>query len=298
MRPPAISLGAGDVALLASDIHAGDHDPRLLDLLGSEIERAIDDEPGISSGTLWLFLLGDVFEAWIGDDDDDATALAALAWLERLRRRSSRPLRALVMRGNRDFLLGAPLPDRAPGFVARAGMSVFDDPILLDAFGVRTVLCHGDSLCTDDTDYQAFRRLVRSPDWQQAFLARPLVERRELARAMRAQSRAAMANSRDADAGSIGDVDPKAVREVLLDSGARRLIHGHTHRPACHRIQIDGRACERWVLPDWDADGLRGGLLRIGTDGIRRLGPWPSDAPDECRDDLRQAPAASRPPSD
>lgn len=289
--PGAPSLSGADVGLFASDMHLGDHDPATAALF---IERLAAAWPQASH----VFLLGDLFEAWVGDDQPDAAARDALA-LFALITGSGRTL--YVMRGNRDFLLdagpGAP-DDRAaagpgagpPRFSARTGAAMLDDPCTATLFGQPVVLAHGDALCTDDIQYQRIRAQVRGAAWQTEFLARPLAERLAIARALRAEServkaerlRGALSDhlpagvSADFRAGLPDDVNAEAVDGLLRASGALTMIHGHTHRPACHQWQLDGHAARRWVLPDWDAASGRGGLLLASADGFRQLGDWRS----------------------
>lgn len=185
-----------------------------------------------------LYILGDLFEYWAGDDDGDAplnrdiaNALAATA-------RAGTAIH--FMPGNRDFLLGA-------DYAARAGMDILPDPWLLQTGGSRLLLSHGDILCTDDAAYQAYRAQVRDPAWQAAFLARPLSERKALIDNLRRLSTAENARK----SMEIMDVNADAVAALLRAHHYPTLIHGHTHRPAHHRIQIDGHACSRHVLADW-----------------------------------------------
>ena len=203
-----------------------------------------------------LFLLGDLFEVWVGDDaarepgfeSDCAQALQAAV--------QRRPV--YFMAGNRDFLLGA-------DFLARTGMQGLHDPTLLAFAGRRWLLSHGDALCLDDTDYQQFRAQVRSPGWQQAFLARPLGERRALARGIRAESEA-----RKRSQPLLADVDAAMAREWLAAAAADTLVHGHTHRPGEHLLPGGGR---RIVLSDWDAtaEPARAQVLRLDAGGARRI---------------------------
>jgi len=144
------------------------------------------------------------------------------------------------MHGNRDFLLGAE-------YAKRAGMELLADPTIVELDGERTLLMHGDTLCTDDVEYQKFRGLVRNPAWQQQFLAKPLAERRAFAAQARGESRKQTAMK----AAEIMDVNQGAVESAMRTHGVRRLIHGHTHRPATHRFDLDGQAAERIVLGDW-----------------------------------------------
>jgi UDP-2,3-diacylglucosamine hydrolase len=204
-------------------------------------------------------LLGDVFEAWVGDDcrhqpfeHDLVAGLAAASAL--------RPL--YFMAGNRDFLVGADL-------CADAGMTALPDPTCLQAWGQRWLLCHGDAQCLSDTRYQAFRTQVRSDAWQRAFLARPLQDRVEAARAMRRESRMQRATVE-----TLGDLDAAACRVLLRQAGASVLLHGHTHRPAEHDL---GAGLCRVVLSDWDLDddvAPRAEVLRLHADGqMQRLSP-------------------------
>ncbi|MDX1610538.1 MAG: UDP-2,3-diacylglucosamine diphosphatase [Halofilum sp. (in: g-proteobacteria)] len=184
-----------------------------------------------------LYVLGDLFEVWIGDDDDDpahARVLDALAGA------TAAGVPGWFLPGNRDFLVG-------DGFFARSGLRPLGDEQRIELFGVPTLLCHGDTLCTDDVDYQRFRARVRDPDWQREFLARPLRERRELAAGLRSDSGDAMA----AKEATALDVNANAVAAAVVRTGVDRLIHGHTHKPGRHDHEIDGRMVERWVLGDW-----------------------------------------------
>lgn len=198
-----------------------------------------------------VYILGDLFDVWVGDDDDTEhepviTALSELT-------ASGIPTR--FMAGNRDFLIG-------PAFLDRTGLQPIPDPQVIELFGTRTLLCHGDTLCTDDVDYQRFRAQVRAPEWQRAFLKRPLAERRQLAQSLRGDSRDAMA----AKETTIMDVNEPAVVESIQASGAERLIHGHTHQPAVHRHYVDGGVVERHVLGAWYE---RASLLVATADGLR-----------------------------
>ena len=201
-----------------------------------------------------LYILGDFFEAWIGDDDDDPHhACVTLA----LRRLTDAHVPAYFMHGNRDFLVGS-------GFAATTGVTLLADPTVIELGGQATLLMHGDTLCTDDLEYQKLRKLFRDPAWQQAFLAKPLAERRAFAAEARAESRSRTA----AKADDIMDVNQAAVETAMREHGVKRLIHGHTHRPAVHRFRSDGEARERIVLGDWYEHpscliwNASGGLLR------------------------------------
>lgn len=189
-----------------------------------------------------LYVLGDLFEFWVGDDDLADAFHAGVA--RELAAAAKRGTRVFLMHGNRDFLLG-------PAFCRAAGAILLEDPACIDLPGGRTLLSHGDALCIDDTDYQAWRSTARSAAWQQAFLAAPLEARRAQMRELRARSREAIR----AKPAAVMDVNDAAVRELLRTHGVRRMIHGHTHRPAHHRLEVDGQACERWVLPEWYGPG-------------------------------------------
>jgi len=193
-----------------------------------------------------LYILGDLFEYWAGDDDlgepFNASVVAALA-------ECSRGGPSLYfMHGNRDFLLGA-------DFATACNARLIGDPHSLDLFGTRTLLMHGDTLCTDDVDYQRFRAEVRAPAWRKEFLSLPLAVRKERIGALRARSE----TEKRRKAPEIMDVNRGAVEAMLREHGYPRLIHGHTHRPARHVHVVDGHTCERWVLSDWYE---RGSYLR------------------------------------
>jgi UDP-2,3-diacylglucosamine hydrolase len=216
--------------LFISDLHLDESRPHIVELFTRFLAR---DARGADA----LYILGDLFESWIGDDDDSALALRVAAATRTLRD-SGVPV--YFMHGNRDFLLGA-------DYAARADMTLLADPIVVDLAGERTLLMHGDTLCTDDVEYQKFRTLVRDPKWQAQFLAKPLAERRAFATQARGESRKHTSMAKP----EIMDVNPAVVEATMRDHGVRRLIHGHTHRPATHRLDFGGRAAERIVLGDW-----------------------------------------------
>lgn len=217
-----------------------------------------------------VYVLGDLFEAWLGDDDHSEPGECVAAALRQV---SDAGIPVYLMRGNRDFLLG-------PGFAERAGACLLPDPCVIDLHGQPTLLMHGDLLCTDDHHYLAFRRQVRSADWQQAFLAQPLPQRQAFAAQARAASQAHQSGL--ATAGTletITDVNAVAVAEVLGRYGVQRLIHGHTHRPGIHRVnvgcapadsvQAGERCATRVVLGDWYSHGS---VLRASRDGLALSG--------------------------
>ena len=185
-----------------------------------------------------LYILGDFFEAWVGDDDLTAPLHNEVATA--LKHLTGHGVPVFLMHGNRDFLL-------AEAFCQASGATLIADPSVIKLDGENTLLMHGDTLCTDDVAYQAFRAQARDPNWQAAFLAKPLAERHALANALRAQSEQTKADKTP----EIMDVHPEAVIAAMRQSGCHRLIHGHTHRPARHELKLDGHPAERWVLPAW-----------------------------------------------
>jgi UDP-2,3-diacylglucosamine hydrolase len=234
-------------ALFVSDLHLTESRPQANETFFSFLETRARESDA-------LYVLGDLFEYWIGDDDlaDPFNAIIAGA----LKNLSRGGVHLYVMQGNRDFLMG-------PAFCAATGAVLLPDPTVHTIGGQETLLMHGDTLCTDDVDYQAWRRTARSRAWQDPFLAKPLAERRREIEALREKSREVI----QAKPAGIMDVNNAAVTEALRVHGVSRLVHGHTHRPGRHALQVDGKACERWVLPDWYG---KGGYLEFG-DGPARL---------------------------
>lgn len=188
-----------------------------------------------------LYILGDLFEYWAGDDDASDPFNAGI--VEALRTCAAH-VPVHLMHGNRDFLLGQRFADAA-------AVCLIEDPHLVDCNGVATLLTHGDALCTDDADYMRFRAEVRSKHWIEAFLATALPERKARIEALRHESEA----EKKRKPSDIMDVNAGAVQALLRKHGYPRLIHGHTHRPAKHEHLVDAHRCERWVLADWYASG-------------------------------------------
>ncbi len=221
--------------LFISDLHLTAERP-------AAVDRFFHFLAHVATSAEALYILGDFFEAWVGDDaltePFPAQVVAALRGLV------AQGVRLYFMHGNRDFLLGA-------AFAEATGGSLLPEPQVVDLYGQPTLLMHGDTLCTDDLDYQRFRRLVRDPAWQADFLSRPLPQRLLLARQLREQSEQAKGDKRL----EIMDANPDAVLNAFRQHGVRRIIHGHTHRPAHHRLLVDDQPCERWVLPEWYAGG-------------------------------------------
>lgn len=231
-------------ALFISDLHL---DPERPDCTEQFLEFMRTEARTASA----LYILGDLFEAWIGDDDTDpghAPIIAALAEL----RRDNVP--CYFMHGNRDFLIGK-------RFAAATGCVLLDDWHVIEISGQRAVLTHGDLLCTDDTSYQELRKMVRDPAWQREFLAKSLDERRAIVTELRERSKTETA----AKPAEIMDVNQAAVESALRQHGVRILLHGHTHRPAVHEFVTDDTPATRIVLGDWYADGS---VLRWGETGF------------------------------
>ncbi|PKO84287.1 MAG: UDP-2,3-diacylglucosamine diphosphatase [Betaproteobacteria bacterium HGW-Betaproteobacteria-11] len=204
-----------------------------------------------------LFILGDLFEYWIGDDDLADPFAARIAGL--LRQLATSGTRIFFIAGNRDFLIGE-------NFCRASDMIRLADMQKVGVGDTAILLMHGDTLCTDDVAYQVFRRTVRSAAWQREFLSRSLTERRAEVTDLRRRSQRAM----EGKSAQIMDVNPDAVRATLAASGCIRLIHGHTHRPGREQLTLaDGSAAERWVLSDW-GEG-RGDALEVDAGGIRRI---------------------------
>jgi len=223
-------------ALFVSDLHLSPARPAMLEAF----ERFC---AGPARGASGLWVLGDLFDAWAGDDELadplPARTVAALAAV------AAAGTAVAVMRGNRDLLLGE-------RFAAAAGARLLPDAVVAPVAGTPTLLLHGDTLCTDDLAYQRYRARVHDPTLQRRFLALPWIIRRALVAGIRGTSRRATARKPTA----IMDVNAGAVAAAFAEHGVTRMIHGHTHRPARHHLTVDGAPAERWVLPDWyDAAG-------------------------------------------
>ncbi|VAX04126.1 UDP-2,3-diacylglucosamine diphosphatase [hydrothermal vent metagenome] len=216
--------------LFISDLHLSGERPRL-------IEQFIQLTRKEAREAEALYVLGDLFEAWLGDDAVLPEIAAVISALKAL---TESGVPVYVMAGNRDFLMGK-------GFEVMTGVKLIDDPTVIDLYGTSTLLMHGDTLCTDDVIYQQVRAQVRDPAWISAALAMSLEERIATAQKMRAQSQAHTQDSAE----EIMDVNADAVTEALRQYGVTRLIHGHTHRPATHSLQVDGQTATRIVLGDW-----------------------------------------------
>ena len=238
---------------LASDLHLGPATPATAEAFLAFLQAAEEEAAA-------LLLPGDIFDAWIGDDVIRAAPPWLATALTALRTTASRiPL--WLGRGNRDFLIGEEL-------AGAVGARLLPEPALLQTDYGDVLLTHGDEFCTDDAAYQQFRQMVRNPQWQAAFLAKTIPER--LAMAQQARGESQMANQ--SKSMEIMDVNADAVEQAFRDSGVALMVHGHTHRPARHVLEVDGSKRERWVLPDWDCDHVsppRGGWLVIDRDGLQ-----------------------------
>ena len=234
-------------SLFISDLHLSQGHPRSTELF---LRFAADIAPKAEA----LFILGDLFEYWAGDDDLDDPFHQHITGT--LRELNAHGTRIFIMHGNRDFLM-----DEELGSACNA--TLLEDPTMIDLYGTPTLLTHGDTLCTDDTEYQRFRKLVRDDAWQTQFLSQPLAQRKAQIEQLRMQSESQKRGKEMA----LMDVNLDAVHELLRQNAYPRLIHGHTHRPAKHVHQVDGHTCKRWVLGDWDS---KANALRCDQSGIRQ----------------------------
>jgi UDP-2,3-diacylglucosamine hydrolase len=259
--PPGNDFGdeAADAArplFFISDLHLSDAIPNTVAAFEHFVNVTANDADSV-------FVLGDLFEFWVGDDVLDPSVNHERATFARrmaalMHTLSERGIALYVMHGNRDFLLGK-------RFMKAAGAMPLPDPFVITAFGNRIIVAHGDALCTDDPAYQRFRRLARNPLAQRVFLSLPLKTRLAIAQRMRSTSE----DGRMRPASAKYDVTRAAVANLFASTGTHTIIHGHTHLPARHQ-EADGT---RWVMPDWDLDhgDPRGGYLRIDANGIRAL---------------------------
>ncbi len=231
--------------LFISDLHLEDDRPEI----GRQFVSFLEGEARTAEA---LYILGDLFEYWVGDDDPDPHYDDC-----------KRAMRALVdsgvslyfMHGNRDFMIGE-------NFASETGATILDDPSPLDLYGTSVLLSHGDAYCTDDVEYQKVRLMTRNPEWQQMMLAKPLEERIAIAKHAREQS---MARGQAIDM-DIMDVNDEAIRAAIVESGVDVLLHGHTHRPNVHDVDLGDRVAKRIVLGDWYEQGS---VVRWDEDGPR-----------------------------
>ncbi|MGO4223425.1 UDP-2,3-diacylglucosamine diphosphatase [Lysobacter sp. TAF61] len=234
--------------LFISDLHLDAERPQITELFGQFIRNE-------ARGADALYILGDLFEAWVGDDDPSETGAFVAGELRALHD-SGVPV--YFIRGNRDFLV-------AEEFARRAGARILPDPTVVVLYGRPTLLMHGDLLCTDDVAYQQFRTQTRNPQWQAQFLSQPLAARIAFAQQARAASKAHQSGLKtQGTMETITDVAPATVESTISRFGIETIIHGHTHRPAMHELEVDGHACLRIVLGDWYDQGS---VLRVSADG-------------------------------
>lgn len=228
--------------LFISDLHLDPGRPQIIELAA----RFLHDEARHSDA---LYILGDLFEYWIGDDQPINGLEPVLEALQQLK---SADIPVYFIAGNRDFLVGET-------FANNYGISLLPDSTIIDLYGTPTLIMHGDTLCTDDVRYQELRAMLRNPQWQAQFLGLPLQERIQQALALREQS----ASETGEKSEMIMDVNPDTVANEIQASGTQRLIHGHTHRPGIHHLTIGNSTAERIVLGDWYK---RGCVLRCNPD--------------------------------
>lgn len=219
--------------LFISDLH--------LDARHPEISRQFLSFLEASAGAEALYILGDLFELWIGDDDPDPEKRRIVQALKTF---TAQGVPCFVMQGNRDFLYGE-------RFAAESGCQLLEDPVVVHLYGERVLVTHGDALCTDDSSYQHLRAMVRDPRWQRKFLQLTPEQRLTLAETARAGSKAHIAKA----AKTIMDVNEATVATAMRAAGVTTLLHGHTHRPAIHRFILDGQPATRIVLGDWYEQG-------------------------------------------
>ncbi len=224
-------------SLFISDLHLSDQRPDITQAFKKFcVERVLAADA--------LYILGDLSDAWLGDDDDSAIAGMLR---ETLKTVVDNGVEIFMLTGNRDFLMGLKFADYC-------GLTLLDDPATINLYGQQVLLMHGDSLCTDDTEYMKFRAQIRDPDMQEMLLDKPLSERREIAKMLREHSRSANATK----AADIMDVNLAQVISQMQEHSVQTLIHGHTHRPHVHSLELPEqniKAAKRYVLGDWDQQG-------------------------------------------
>jgi len=251
--------------LFISDLHLEADRPEI----GEQFLDFLDEEAADAEA---LYILGDFFEYWVGDDDPDEY----YASIKRsLRAFTDSGVPVYFMHGNRDFMIGEQ-------FAAETGVTILPDPYPTEFYGKSVLLSHGDALCTDDTEYQQVRAMTRNPEWQAMMLGKPLEERIAIAKQARLQSQERNKTLSE----SIMDVNPDAVRQIIAEYDVEILLHGHTHRPAIHGVDVDDRFAKRVVLGDWYDQGS---VVRWDEDGLelsampRQAGPSESESGDPAQ---------------
>lgn len=233
--------------LFISDLHLAPERPDIIQLY----LKFLDEQ---ARSAKRLYILGDFVEYWLGDDDQ-AEGLEPV--FSKMKQLADNGLKIYLMHGNRDFLMGE-------AFAQRCGCTLINDSSIESLNHHSALLMHGDTLCSDDVRYQELRVMLRNPQWQQDFLAKPLAMREQMAQALRAQSKEET-QSKDAE---IMDVNADAVKQAFIDHGISLMIHGHTHRPAIHQLDVNGQAVTRIVLGDWYS---KGSYLAFDADGEYQL---------------------------
>lgn len=229
--------------LFISDLHLDAGSPQIAEQFIALLESEARDADA-------LYILGDLFESWIGDDDpNEHYALIRQA----LRKLVDQDVPVYFMHGNRDFMIGE-------DFASETGVRILPDPYVLEIHGTRVLLSHGDAYCTDDVEYQEVRKMTRDPQWQAMMLTKPVQERLEFA----ARAREASLAHGGAVNEDITDVNSAAIEQALREADVGIMLHGHTHRPHVHSLTVDGRDCTRIVLGDWFE---RGSVVRWDEDG-------------------------------
>ncbi len=221
--------------LFISDLHLSEGEPHITQLFLKFLRETAPQAEA-------LYILGDLFEYWAGDDDCDTPYHREI--LDAMRTAASNGTRLFIMHGNRDFLMDQDM-------AKACNATLLPDPYLLNLYGTPTVLTHGDILCTDDVQYQAFRKQVRDATWRSNFLAQPLEQRKAIIEQLRKLSE----ENKQGKAMEIMDVNAEAVANMFRMHDCPRMIHGHTHRQKLHHLTVDGKESERWVLGDWHATG-------------------------------------------
>lgn len=248
MRHP-IAAQSETLALFISDLHLQASQPRTSQAFFDFLRQH-------AANTRQLYILGDLFEYWAGDDDLADPFNQGI--VDALRQVGAAGVAVFWLAGNRDFLIGGE-------FARASGATLLTEPFVANIGGQRIALMHGDAQCTDDHAYMAFRAMVRQTAWQEEFLAQPLARRKAIIAGMRQGSREQQRNKSD----DIMDVNKLAIAAAFEQSASNIMIHGHTHRPARHVYEENGTSFVRYVLPDWNYEGdiARGGWIAIGTDG-------------------------------
>jgi UDP-2,3-diacylglucosamine hydrolase len=219
--------------IFISDLHLSDDHPHIIMMFKSFLERLIKKNKDNTE----LYIIGDLFESWVGDDHETQLYLEIKDTLIKL---ASNNIKTYFLYGNRDFLIG----DK---FLKETNMTLIPDPHIFTYKNKKVLISHGDEFCTDDTEYQMFRKIVRNKDWQKDFLSFPISKRLKIA----GEAQDASRNSKENKSINIMDVNQDAIKTIMSDYQVDLIIHGHTHRPAKHSIERNNQHCERFVLGDW-----------------------------------------------